>query len=179
MNFLKWARKHDLKGWCFTLGTMAVVITVAVMVQCWINAQEEPSEPKMTMKTTEHSVATVFVEECAEVEEEYISLGEFTITAYCSCEECCGYWATVRPLDENGEPIVYTANESVAEQGVTVAADTSVLPFGTIVTIDGHEYEVQDTGSAAIGNHIDVYFEDHDEAKVHGIQYKEIFMKVV
>ena len=175
MNFLKWARKHDLKGWCFTLGTMAVVITVAVMVQCWINAQEEPSEPKVTKETTGHAVATVFVEE---PKEEYISLGEFTITAYCSCEVCCEYWATVRPLDENGEPIVYTANQSIAEQGVTVAADISVLPYGTEIMIDGHEYMVQDRGGAVEGNHIDVYFEDHDEANEHGIQHKEVFMKV-
>lgn len=24
---------------------------------------------------------------------QYISLGEFTLTAYCSCEKCCGKWA--------------------------------------------------------------------------------------
>jgi 3D (Asp-Asp-Asp) domain-containing protein len=110
-------------------------------------------------------------------EPKIISLGEYKLTAYCSCEKCCGYWATIRPLDEDGNPIVYTADQSIAKQGVTVAADTSVLPFGTVLLIDGHEYIVQDRGGAIKGNRIDVYFESHEEALQFGVQYKEIFMK--
>ena len=60
---------------------------------------------------------------------------------------------------------------------MTVAADTNVLPFGTILLIDGHEYIVEDRGSAIDGNEIDVYFESHQEALEHGVQYKEIFRK--
>ena len=66
---------------------------------------------------------------------------------------------------------------SVAKQGVTVAADTDVLPFGTVILIDGHEYIVQDRGGAIKGNRIDVYFESHEEALEFGVQYKEIFLK--
>lgn len=105
------------------------------------------------------------------------SLGEYKLTAYCSCEKCCGYWTSIRPLDEYGNPIVYTANMSVAKQGVTVAADTSVLPFDTKILIDGHEYTVQDRGGAIKGNCIDIYFESHEEALQFGVQYKEIFLK--
>ena len=105
------------------------------------------------------------------------SLGEFKITAYCPCEKCCGYWATVRPADENGEPIVYTASGKIAVQGVTVAADTSILPFGTVLVIDGHEYTVQDRGGMVKGNHIDIYFDSHEAAKEWGTQYMEIFVK--
>lgn len=36
-------------------------------------------------------------------------LGEFRITAYCSCEICCEQYADNRPLDENGNEIVYGA----------------------------------------------------------------------
>ena len=104
-------------------------------------------------------------------------LGEFKITAYCPCEKCCGYWATVRPVDENGEPIVYTASGRIAAQGVTVAADTSILPFGTVLVIDGHEYTVQDRGGMVKGNHIDIYFDSHEAAKEWGTQYMEIFVK--
>lgn len=104
-----------------------------------------------------------------------ISLGEYRLTAYCACEKCCGYWATVRPLDSNGKPIVYTANQSIAKQGVTVAADTNVLSFGTKLLIDGHEYIVQDRGGAIKGNRIDIYFESHEEALAFGVQYKEVF----
>ena len=110
------------------------------------------------------------------LEPKVVSLGEYRLTAYCSCEKCCGKWAKNRPLDENGNPIVYTANMSVAKQGVTVAADTSVLPFGSKILIDGHEYTVQDRGGAIKGNRIDVYFESHEEALQFGVQYKEIFL---
>ena len=116
------------------------------------------------------------VEQVTAPEPKIISLGEYKLTAYCSCEQCCGHWATIRPLDEDGNPIVYTANQSIAKQGVTVAADTSVLPFGTVLLIDGHEYIVQDRGGAIKGNRIDVYFESHEEALQFGVQYKEIFL---
>lgn len=105
------------------------------------------------------------------------SLGEFKITAYCPCEKCCGYWATVRPTDENGEPIVYTASGKIAAQGVTVAADTSILPFGTVIVIGEHEYTVQDRGGMVKGNHVDIYFDSHEAAKEWGTQYMEIFVK--
>ena len=110
-------------------------------------------------------------------EPQIISLGEYKLTAYCSCEKCCGQWATVRPIDKDGNPIVYTANMSVAKQGVTVAADTNILPFDTKILIDGHEYIVQDVGGAIKGNRIDVYFESHEEALQFGVQHKEIFLK--
>lgn len=107
----------------------------------------------------------------------YTSLGEYRLTAYCACEKCCGHWATIRPKDEDGNPIVYTANQSIAKQGVTVAADTSVLPFGTVLLIDDHEYIVQDRGGAINGNRIDIYFESHEEALQFGVQHKEVFKK--
>lgn len=105
------------------------------------------------------------------------SLGEFKITAYCPCEKCCGYWATVRPTDENGEPIVYTASGKIAVQGVTVAADTSILPFGTVLVIDGQEYTVQDRGGMVRDDHVDIYFDSHEAAKEFGVQHMEIFVK--
>ena len=132
MNFLKkWARKYDLKGWCFVIGSMLAVITVVLVIHMLLNCNNGVKAEEPTVEA--NSVTKTVVEKPTE---RYISLGEFMVTAYCSCEECCGYWATVRPLDENGEPIVYTANQSIAEQGVTVAADTSVLPFGTEIKVD-------------------------------------------
>ena len=105
----------------------------------------------------------------------YVSLGEYKLTSYCSCEKCCGYWATIRPLDENGEPIVYTASGAIARQGVTVAADIDVLPFGTILLIGGEEFTVQDVGGGVNGKHIDIYFEDHQAAREFGVRYETIY----
>lgn len=113
----------------------------------------------------------------AEPEPELLSLGEFRITAYCSCEKCCGYWAQNRPLDDDGRPIVYTASGAIAQAGTTIAADTEVLPFGTQVVIDGHTYTVQDEGSSIKGHSIDIYFEDHQEALEFGVKYMEIFIE--
>lgn len=107
----------------------------------------------------------------------YTSLGEYKISAYCSCQSCCGYWASIRPTDEDGQPIVYTASGAIAKQGVTVAADASIFPFGTVLLIDGKEYTVQDRGGLVDGKHIDIYFDSHEEAVKHGVRYTEIYVK--
>jgi 3D (Asp-Asp-Asp) domain-containing protein len=108
---------------------------------------------------------------------ELVSLGEFRITAYCHCEICCGNWAKNRPVDEDGSVQVFTASGDLAVEGVTIAADTSVLPFGTEVIIDDVRYIVQDRGKAIKGNKIDVYFENHQDALEFGVQYKEVFIE--
>lgn len=90
-------------------------------------------------------------------------LGEFVLTAYCSCEKCCGKWALNRPKDEDGNDIVYGASGSVLKAGVSVAVDPSVIPYGSKVYIDGVEYVAHDCGGAIKGNRIDVYFGDSHE----------------
>lgn len=100
---------------------------------------------------------------------EWENIGEFKVTAYCSCEKCCGVWAENRP---NG--VVYTASGEKAEAGKTIAVDTSVIPFGTEVKIGDVIYTAQDTGSAVRGNVIDVYYDSHEEALNHGAKYQEV-----
>lgn len=112
-----------------------------------------------------------------EPEEEWTSLGTFDLTAYCSCETCCGYWATVRPHDENGNPIVYTASGAIAEAGTTIAVDPNIIPYGTTVKIDDHIYIAQDTGGAIKGNRVDVYHDDHKTARAFEVRDAEVFVK--
>lgn len=100
---------------------------------------------------------------------EWENIGEFKVTAYCSCKKCCGAWAENRP---NG--VVYTASGEKAEAGKTIAVDTSVIPFGTEVKIGDVIYTAQDTGSAVKGNVIDVYYDSHEEALNHGAKYQEV-----
>lgn len=91
---------------------------------------------------------------------------EATATAYCSCEICCGEWALNRP-----DGIVYTASGAEAVQGVTIAADWSIYPPGTVLFVEGlGEMVVQDRGGAIQGQKIDVYFESHDDALQFGRQ---------
>ena len=109
---------------------------------------------------------------------EAINLGEYKLTAYCSCKKCCGKWATIRPTDKNGNQIVYTASGTIAEAGRTIAVDPSVIPYGSAVEINGHLYIAEDCGGAIKGNRIDVYFDDHNEALAFGVQYAEIFLLI-
>lgn len=138
----------------------------------------ETSIPSPTPTVTPHVTQTP-IQEASEPQPtvELVSLGEFRITAYCPCEVCCGNWAKNRPVDEDGSLLVFTASGDLAVEGVTIAADTSVLPFGTEVIIDDVRYIVQDRGKAIKGNKIDVYFENHQDALEFGVQYKEVFIE--
>ena len=41
--------------------------------------------------------------------------------------------------------------------GHTIAIDPSIIPYGTVVIIDGKEYTAEDCGSAVKGYVIDIY----------------------
>lgn len=105
---------------------------------------------------------------------EYISLGEFVITAYCSCSDCCGEYAYDRPTDENGKPIVYTSTGAIAQAHHTISVDTNIIPYGTEVYINGDVYVAEDCGGAICGNKIDMYFDSHEEAIEYGVHYEEV-----
>jgi 3D (Asp-Asp-Asp) domain-containing protein len=94
---------------------------------------------------------------------EQISLGEFTITHYCACSRCCGKSDGV------------TATGTQATEGRTIAVDPEVIPYGTKVLIDGHEYIAEDCGSAIKGQRIDIYVADHDEALSRGRITREVW----
>ena len=145
---------------------IAAVITGVSMID---HKEEQTSE-------IEEIGTALSEQEETEIQQELLNLGEFRLTAYCACEKCCGKWALNRPVDKNGEAIVYTASMKRAESGWTIAADTDILPFGTKIWIDGHEYEVQDRGGAIKGNRIDIYFDTHEEVCQFGVQYKDVFV---
>lgn len=114
-------------------------------------------------------------------EPQMVLLGEFKITAYCSCKKCCGKWAENRPVDENGNEIVYGASGAILIPGYSVAVDPKVIPYGTKLYIDGKEYIAHDCGGAIKGNDIDVYILGHQEAWDFAAQYQkpvEVYMIV-
>ena len=100
---------------------------------------------------------------------EYISLGEFKITAYCSCSKCCGKWAYNRP---NG--IVYGASGNELIPNYSIAVDPNVIPYGTKVYFNDNEYVAHDCGGSIKGNRIDLYFNSHDDALEWGVQYYDV-----
>lgn len=91
------------------------------------------------------------------------SLGTFKLTAYCSCEKCCGEWA---------DGITYTG--TVATPDRTIAVDPSVIPLGSTIYINGQPYIAEDIGGAIKGNRIDIFFPTHNDALKFGIQYAEV-----
>jgi 3D (Asp-Asp-Asp) domain-containing protein len=95
---------------------------------------------------------------------EWVSLGTFKTTAYCPCSNCCG--------KSNG----ITASGTIATPERTIAADTSILPFGSIVNINGKVYVVEDTGGSIKGNRIDIFFATHQEALEYGVGNVEVFV---
>ncbi len=89
-------------------------------------------------------------------------VGEFTVTAYCSCPKCCGKAA--KGLTASGKHV----------QSGMIAADWGVLPKGTHVRLSvfpGSTLVVEDTGSAIVGNRIDVWFPSHSLAREFGVKH--------
>ena len=108
---------------------------------------------------------------CNEQEKsEDITYIQFKVTAYCSCEKCCGVWAINRP-----EGKVYGAAGKELVSGYSVAVDRELYEFGTkFVDKDGNEYEAADVGGAVKGNHLDLYMSDHQEALDWGVKTLEL-----
>ena len=127
--------------------------------------ESEPIEKK-TSEPEQVSQVVSSEKEATIKQANWVSLGNFEITAYCPCANCCGMWA-------DG----ITADGTIAKEGITVAADTDVLPFGTKVKIDGKIYTVQDTGGAIQGNRIDIFMSDHQTALDWGRQTIEVFVE--
>lgn len=179
MNFLRnMKNRFDV----ILVSLLVLILIFIVSCGCGRNETEESSEEttQMTDQVTEPETKkeTEPVEEQTEQPEEpkLVCLGTYKLTAYCGCSKCCGKWGENRPVDEYGKTIVKTAGGYRAVEGVTVAADISILPYGTKVIINGHEYTVQDRGGVINGNKIDIYFESHQAALEFGVQYADVYI---
>ena len=86
-------------------------------------------------------------------------LGNFTLTAYCNCAQCCG--TAGNPTASGAMP---TAGHTVAMAGV---------PFGTQLLINGTVYTVEDLGTPY--GHVDIYCGSHEEALSFGLQYADVY----
>ena len=99
-------------------------------------------------------IANTTISDLKNEEYELVYMGDFKYTYYCDerYEHICGYGLG---LTASGKP---------TEVGWTVAADTSVLPMGSIIYIEGIGFrEVMDRGGGVNGNHIDILMATHNE----------------
>ena len=104
------------------------------------------------------------------------------VTAYCSCGSCCSWkrnWLfkavhTSGPSKGKPKQVGITASGTRARPG-TIAADTSLYPFGTIIHVPGYGYgRVEDRGGKIKGQRLDVFFRSHQQALKWGRQKKRI-----
>lgn len=104
------------------------------------------------------------------------------VTAYCSCQKCCGWqrnWLG-QPIFSSGRNkgkrklIGQTASGHQARRG-TLAADTEYYAFGTRLFIPGYGYGVvHDRGGAIIGpQRLDLFMHSHAAATKWGRQWVE------
>ena len=89
------------------------------------------------------------------------------VTAYCPCEICCG---------EHSDGV--TASGYKIQPGDTFVAADKEYPFGTEMLIAGYEnaqpVKVLDRGGAITGNHLDLFFNSHQEALKWGVKYIDV-----
>lgn len=106
---------------------------------------------------------------------------EMMTTSYCHCRRCCSYrWFLFVPYQKTGffsfrfKQVGKTSSGTRVRPG-TLAADTSLYPYGTIMHIPGYGYgRVEDTGGAIKGQHIDLYRPNHWFARRWGAQKKKV-----
>lgn len=84
----------------------------------------------------------------------------FTVTGYCPCRICCGNYSPEVTGRESR-----TATGTIPTPGHTIAVDPTVIPYGTRVEIEGMgTYVAEDCGGMVRSNHIDIYFDNHQDA---------------
>lgn len=148
----------------FFAGAVVGALTATLVIKV---TEDKPAvvgaNASTTSTTTQAEPAPEQENPSADAEPKVEHLGKFRLTAYCTCEKCCGEWA---------DGITYTGTE--ATPGRTIAVDPRVIPLGSTVLVNGVEYTAEDIGGAIKGKRIDVLFPSHREALEFGVQYAEI-----
>lgn len=97
--------------------------------------------------------------------QQQVNLGTFRISHYCPCSICNGAYT--------GQP---TALGTDLTPGRTIAVDPNVIPLGSHVIINGHEYIAEDTGGLIKGRRIDLLVETHSEAQAKGVIWADVYL---
>ena len=96
---------------------------------------------------------------------------EMRVTAYCWCKKCCG-------KHSDGK----TANGHRIRIGDAFVAADKMYPFGTEMIVPGYNnsqpVKVLDRGRAIRGNKLDIFFNSHHRAKVWGVRYLPVKVRV-
>lgn len=138
--------------------------TIVVAQQFWWEAQnaiEKLSPEKQKLEAQKAAEE----KKKAEAGSKRVYIGKFRISHYCPCATC------------NGRSDALTASGARMTPNYTIAVDTSVIPLGSTVFIEGYgNLKAQDTGGAIKGNRIDVCVSSHAEAYRRGVVYKDVYI---
>ncbi len=147
------------------LGLILWLICLAMVIYIAYTYSTRNIEPVPELKQASEIITPIA--ETTQVEQdkpqsEY--LGEFTVTAYCSCKKCCGKQTGI------------TKSGTKAIEGVTIGTDWGVIPNGATVEIEGLGVRVaQDTGGAIKGKRIDFYMQHHSECLEFGVKKLKVW----
>ena len=138
------------------------------------------SEPELIINNTPSATTTInSIDDSSTKPEDYKSVLSMNATAYCLCKKCCGKSATHPQygVTASGYKITPGTNEKV------IAVDTSVIPLGTKVYVEGlngansYGYAVAaDTGSAIKNMKIDLYMDSHADALRWGFKKVNVYL---
>ena len=93
------------------------------------------------------------------------ALGSYKLTFYCPCATC------------NGVAGAKTASGTTPAEGRTIAVDSSIIPLGSRVYIEGYGmFIAEDTGGAIKDNKLDIFVSSHDRAYDLGVQYANVYL---
>lgn len=93
------------------------------------------------------------------------ALGSYTLSFYCPCADC------------NGTADAKTASGTTPTEGRTIAVDSSIIPLGSRVYIEGYGmFIAEDTGSAIKNSKIDVFVSSHSRALELGLKTANIYL---
>ncbi|MEI3219112.1 MAG: 3D domain-containing protein [Lachnoclostridium sp.] len=68
---------------------------------------------------------------------------------------------------------------NISNTGRTIAVDASVIPYGSVVVINGHAYVAEDCGGAIKGNKIDIYVPTTLQLCLRCLLCRSIFSKLI
>lgn len=143
-------------------------------------SKEESKKSEQEVKETKVVASRgSYVRDTSPVPTEYEKVIQVKATAYCLCQKCCG-----KTPDSPGYGRTASGLKIVPGTGMKViAVDTSVVPLGTKVFVEGlngagnYGYAVAaDTGSAIKNNKIDLYMDTHEQALSWGVKYVNLYI---
>ena len=136
--------------------TLALITSAYHSVKSEVSPTPTPTPTPTTTPMTSKMVSVI--NETEKVDNSYTPTEKFVVTAYCPCQSCSGKWG------------YQTSTGVSATEGRTIAVDPTVVPYGSKVIVNGHEYIAEDCGGAIKGNRLDIFFENHSDTLEFGKQ---------